>query len=238
MNLTDLLPIPCVSPDLMKLRSLIVDIQANWFANDFDSGLAFANPNTWQKCQEAINLLRHRDNASRSGFSLLEIADDYDRLESIFISPSYTLIGKELQFDFQGCELVLMHKFSALKVLNEAIEQRNIEIAEEEEAKRNKEIAEKLEIELKALETESYIEVETPKTRLSPSELDWINRRRDEFGLDPFPQTDEDIAEAGRQYQDLTRQAEEATEITKAVKSRKAKIKVATLEDGGMQDQY
>jgi len=181
----------------MKLRSLIVDIQANWFANDFDSGLTFANPNTWQKCQEAINLLRHRDNASRSGFSLLEIADDYDRLESIFISPSYTLIEKELQLDFQGCELVLMHKFSALKVLNEAI------------AKRNKEIADELEIELKALETESYIEVETPKARPSPSELDWINRRRAEFGLDPFPQTDEEVAEAGRQYQELTRQAEE-----------------------------
>jgi hypothetical protein len=195
----------------MKLRSLIVDIQANWFANDFDSGLTFSNPDTWQKCQEAINLLRHRDNSSRSGFSILEIADDYDRLESIFISPSYTLIGKELQFDFQGCELVLMHKFSALKVLNEAI------------AKRNKEIAEELEIELKAIESQAYIEVETPKARLSPSELDWINRRRDEFGLDPFPQTDEDIAEAGKQYQELTRQAEEAAEITKAVKSRKAK---------------
>ena len=128
MNLTDLLPIPCVSPDLMKLRSLIVDIQANWFANDFDSGLTFANPDTWQKCQAAINLLRHRDNPSRSGFSLLEIADDYERLESIFISPSYTLIEKELQLDFQGCELVQMHKFSALKVLNEAIAKRNIEL--------------------------------------------------------------------------------------------------------------
>jgi hypothetical protein len=195
----------------MKLRSLIVDIQANWFANDFDSGLTFSNPDTWQKCQEAINLLRHRDNSSRSGFPILEIADDYDRLESIFISPNYALIGKELQFDFQGCELVLMHKFSALKVLNEAI------------AKRNKEIAEELEIELKAIESQAYIEVETPKARLSPSELDWINRRRDEFGLDPFPQTDEDIAEAGKQYQEMTRQAEKAAEITKAVKSRKAK---------------
>jgi len=225
MNLTDLLPIPCVSPDLMKLRSLIVDIQANWFANDFDSGLTFANPDTWQKCQEAINLLRHRDNSSRSGFPILEIADDYERLESIFISPSYTLIGKELQFDFQGCELVLMHKFSALKVLNEAI------------AKRNKEIAEELEIQLKAIESQAYIEAEMPNA-LSPLELDLLNRRRAEYGIDPFPQTDEESAEADRQYRDLTRQAEEAAEITKAVRSRKSKIKAATLEDGGMQDQY
>jgi hypothetical protein len=212
MNLTDLLPIPCVSPDLMKLRSLIVDIQANWFANDFDSGLTFSNPDTWQKCQEAINLLRHRDNSSRSGFSILEIADDYDRLESIFISPSYAIANNQLQLEgFEDCELVKMHRFSAVRVLKEVID------------KRNKEMEEKLEIELKAIETESYIEVETPKARLSPYMLDWINRRRDEFGLDPFPQTDEDIAEAGKQYQELTRQAEEAAEITKAVKSRKAK---------------
>jgi len=180
MNLTDLLPIPCVSPDLMKLRSLIVDIQANWFANDFDSGLTFANPDTWQKCQEAINLLRHRDNASRSGFSLLEIADDYDRLESIFISPSYTLIEKVLQLDIQGCELVLMHKFSVLKVLDEAIEQRNIEIAEEEERKIAAKLAE--------LNNASLAN----KASLSPLELDLLNRRRAEYGIDPFLQTDED----------------------------------------------
>jgi hypothetical protein len=176
----------------MKLRSLIVDIQANWFANDFDSGLTFSNPDTWQKCQEAINLLRHRDNSSRSGFSILEIADDYDRLESIFISPSYTLIGKELQFDFQGCELVLMHKFSPLKVLNEAIAKRNIEIAEEEERK----IAAKLaEINNASLAN---------KARLSPLELDLLNRRRAEYGIDPFLQTDESLfPEADRQTEEM-----------------------------------
>jgi len=200
MNLSELLPIPCVSPDLMKLRSLIVDIQANWFANDFDSGLTFSNPDTWQKCQEAINLLRHRDNSSRSGFPILEIADDYERLESIFISPSYTLIEKELQLDFQGCELVQMHTFSALKVLNEAI------------AKRNKEIAEELEIELKAIESQAYIEVETMP--------------------EPTDEVRPDIKAAVNPME--IRNDSDGTRAKKV----KPKIKAATLEDGGMQDQY
>jgi len=201
MNLTDLLPIPCVSPDLMKLRSLIVDIQASWFANDFDSGLTFANPDTWLKCQEAINLLRHRDNSSRSGFPILEIADDYDRLESIFISPNYAIANNQLQLEgFEDCELVKMHRFSAVRVLKEVID------------KRNKEMEEKLEIELKALETESYIEVETM----------------------PLP-TDEVRPDIKAAVNPMEIRNDSDGSRTKKVKP---KIKAATLEDGGMQDQY
>jgi hypothetical protein len=123
--LTELIPIPCTDREtLTKLRSLLVEIQAVWFENLFDSGLTFSNPEVWEKMQTAICLLGRRDNPSQKGIDLKAIASDYNLLEQIFISKRWRVDedGDQVLLDgdtFKGCDLVQIHRFSAIKILKE-----------------------------------------------------------------------------------------------------------------------
>ena len=89
--LDDLIPIPCTDREkLMQLRSLLIEIQATWFDNLFDSGLTFSDKEVWEKMQEAVCLMERRDNPSQKGFDLKSIASDYKKLEEIFIASEWS----------------------------------------------------------------------------------------------------------------------------------------------------
>lgn len=120
-----LIPIPCTDREkLMKLRSLLIEIQAAWLDNLFDSGLTFADADIWEKMQAAVCLLERRDDPSAKGIDLKAIASDYSRLEQIFIahrwevSNGYTLDDSS----FEGCDLVKLHHFSAIGILKEVVQ--------------------------------------------------------------------------------------------------------------------
>jgi hypothetical protein len=138
--LTDLVPIPCTDRDtLNKLRSLLIEIQAVWLDNLFDSGLTFSTPEIWGKMLEAVCLLERRDNPSAKGIDLKAIASDYDLLEQIFISKRwrYDELGDKVYLDsdsFKGCDLAYLHRFSPTRILESALK-----LAEEIKAKREKE---------------------------------------------------------------------------------------------------
>lgn len=123
--INNLIPIPCTDrAKLTKLRSLLAEIQAEWLNNLFDSGLTFSTPEVWAKMQKAICLLQRRDDPSAKGFDLKDIASDYDLLEQIFISKRwrYDEFGDQVLLDsdnFKGCELVQIHRFSAITILKE-----------------------------------------------------------------------------------------------------------------------
>ena len=138
--LTELIPIPCTQHEkLNKLRSLLIEIQAVWLDNLFDSGLTFSTPEIWGKMQEAVCLLERRDNPSAKGADLKAIASDYDLLEQIFISKRwrYDELGDKVYLDsdsFKGCDLAYLHRFSPTRILEAALK-----VAEEIKAKREKE---------------------------------------------------------------------------------------------------
>lgn len=123
--LTELIPIPCTEHEkLNRLRSLLIEIQAAWFDNLFDSGLTFSTPEIWGKMLGAVCLLERRDNPSAKGIDLKAIASDYDLLEQIFISKRwrYDEEGDQVLLDadgFKGCDLVRVHHFSAIAILKE-----------------------------------------------------------------------------------------------------------------------
>ena len=119
--LDDLIPIPCTDREkLMQLRSLLIEIQATWFDNLFDSGLTFSDKEVWEKMQEAVCLMERRDNPSQKGFDLKSIASDYKKLEEIFIASEWSadqfLLNSD---DFKSCDLVRIHHFSAISILKE-----------------------------------------------------------------------------------------------------------------------
>ena len=121
--LDDLIPIPCTDREkLMQLRSLLIEIQATWFDNLFDSGLTFADPIVWEKMQEAVCLLERRDNPSAKGFDLKSIASDYKKLEEIFIANHWEVTDYTLDdSSFVGCDLIRAHHFSAIGILKEVV---------------------------------------------------------------------------------------------------------------------
>ncbi len=119
--INDLIPIPCTDREkLLKLRSLLIEIQSTWFDNLFDSGLTFADPIVWEKMQKAVCLMERRDNPSAKGFDLKSIASDYKKLEEIFIASEWSadqfLLNSD---DFKACDLVRVHHFSAIGILKE-----------------------------------------------------------------------------------------------------------------------
>jgi hypothetical protein len=138
--LSELIPIPCTDREtLTKLRSLLVEIQAVWFENLFDSGLTFSNPEVWEKMQTAVCLLGRRDNPSQKGIDLKAIASDYELLEQIFISKRWRIDenGDQVLLDgdtFRGCDLVQIHRFSAIKILKEVEIYRVDKLTESEES--------------------------------------------------------------------------------------------------------
>jgi hypothetical protein len=102
----------------------LIEIQAAWFDNLFDSGLTFSTPEIWGKMLGAVCLLERRDNPSAKGIDLKAIASDYDLLEQIFISKRwrYDEEGDQVLLDadgFKGCDLVRVHHFSAIAILKE-----------------------------------------------------------------------------------------------------------------------
>ena len=117
--LTELIPIPCTEHEkLNRLRSLLIEIQAAWFDNLFDSGLTFSTPEIWGKMLGAVCLLERRDNPSAKGIDLKAIASDYLALEQIFIAKHWETNGYVLDdSSFVGCDLIQMHRFSALGIL-------------------------------------------------------------------------------------------------------------------------
>ena len=121
--LDDLIPIPCTDREkLMQLRSLLIEIQATWFDNLFDSGLTFADPIVWEKMQEAVCLMERRDNPSQKGFDLKSIASDYKKLEEIFIANHWEVTDYTLDdSSFVGCDLIRAHHFSAIGILKEVV---------------------------------------------------------------------------------------------------------------------
>ena len=128
--LSDLIPIPCTDRDkINQLRSLLVQIQSAWFDNLFDSGLTFSTPEIFEKMQSAICLLERRDNPSVKGIDLKAIASDYALLEKIFIAAEWaTEEYSQLSFDsstMKGCDLVALHRFSAVGILKEVDAYRN-----------------------------------------------------------------------------------------------------------------
>jgi hypothetical protein len=119
--INDLIPIPCTDREkLLKLRSLLIEIQSTWFDNLFDSGLTFADPIVWEKMIQAVCLMERRDNPSAKGFDLKTIASDYKLLEQIFIASEWSadqfLLNSD---DFKACNLVRVHHFSAIRILKE-----------------------------------------------------------------------------------------------------------------------
>jgi len=131
--INDLIPIPCTDrKKLLKLRSLLVEIQSAWFDNLFDSGLTFSDKNVWSKMQQAVCLMERRDDPSAKGVDLKIVASDYKLLEQIFIASEWSadqlLLNSE---DFKSCDLVRIHHFSAIKILKEVqdfIANRNINL--------------------------------------------------------------------------------------------------------------
>lgn len=129
--INDLIPIPCTDREkLLKLRSLLIEIQSAWLDNLFDSGLTFSDKEVWEKMQQAVCLMERRDNVSAKGFDLKTIASDYKLLEQIFIASEWSadqfLLNSD---DFKACDLVRMHHFSAIGILKEVqvfIAERNI----------------------------------------------------------------------------------------------------------------
>jgi hypothetical protein len=147
--LTDLIPIPCTDrATIDKLRSLLVEIQATWFDNLFDSGLTFSTPEIFEKMQEAICLLERRDNPSAKGIDLKAIASDYALLERIFIAAEWsTEEYSQLSFDsstMKGCDLVALHRFSAVGILKEVDAYRNLKASVDSADQEIWEIAERL----------------------------------------------------------------------------------------------
>ena len=121
--LDDLIPIPCTDREkLMQLRSLLIEIQATWFDNLFDSGLTFSDKEVWEKMQEAVCLMERRDNPSQKGFDLKSIASDYKKLEEIFIANHWEVTDYTLDdSSFVGCDLIRAHHFSAIGILKEVV---------------------------------------------------------------------------------------------------------------------
>ena len=121
--LTEFYPARCTEREKVhRIRTLIVEIQAEWFYHLYDTGMVFADPDVWAKMQEAICLLRRRDNPSAVGMDLDEIAGDYDLLEQIFIGKHW-LADDNGMLDgdtFAACALVELQHFSKIKVLQEA----------------------------------------------------------------------------------------------------------------------
>lgn len=117
--LTKLIPIPCVEHEkLNRLRSLLIEIQAAWFGNSFGSGETFSTPEIWGKMQEAVCLMHQSDDPSKKGIDLKAIASDYELLEQIFIARHWETNGYVLDdSSFVGCDLIQMHRFSALGIL-------------------------------------------------------------------------------------------------------------------------
>lgn len=142
--LDKLIPIPCTAREkLMKLRSLLIEIQAAWLDNLFDSGLTFADADIWEKMQAAVCLLERRDDPSAKGIDLKAIASDYSLLEQIFISRKwrYDEVGDKIYFDsdsFKGCDLAFMHRFSPTRIIEQALV-----LAQEIKAKRESEESDK-----------------------------------------------------------------------------------------------
>lgn len=133
--LTDLIPIPCTDRDkINQLRLLLVEIQASWFDNLFDSGLTFSTPEIFEKMQEAVCLLERRDNPSQKGVDLKAIASDYALLERIFIAAEWsTEEYNHSTFDsstVRGCDLVQLHRFSAVRILQEVVEYQSTQRAQ------------------------------------------------------------------------------------------------------------
>ena len=162
--LTELIPIPCTEHEkLSRLRSLLIEIQAMWFDNLFDSGLTFSAPEIWGKMQEAVCLLERRDNPSAKGIDLKAIASDYDLLEQIFISKRwrYDELGDKVYLDsdnFKGCDLAYLHRFSPTRILESALK-----VAEEIKAKREREAA-KLSEMIWTLSNQSDIAADSDRT--------------------------------------------------------------------------
>jgi hypothetical protein len=119
----ELIPIPCTDREKFhKLRSLLIEIQSQWFDNLFDSGLTFADPAIWEKMQAAICLMERRDNPSQKGFDLKTIASDYKLLEQIFIAKHWEVTNYILDdSSFVGCDLIRIHHFSAIGILKEVV---------------------------------------------------------------------------------------------------------------------
>ncbi|MBD2316656.1 hypothetical protein [Phormidium tenue] len=117
--LTDLIPIPCIEHEkLNRLQTLIIEIQAAWFANSFGSGETFSTPEIWEKMQEAVCLMHRSDDPSKKGIDLKAIASNYELLEQIFIARHWETSGYVLDdSSFVGCDLIQMHRFSALGIL-------------------------------------------------------------------------------------------------------------------------
>lgn len=115
----ELIPIPCTEHEkLSRLRSLLIEIQAAWFSNSFGSGETFSTPEIWEKMQEAVCLLHRSDDPSKKGIDLKLIASDYELLEQIFIARHWETNGYVLDdSSFVGCDLIQMHRFSALGIL-------------------------------------------------------------------------------------------------------------------------
>jgi hypothetical protein len=117
--LTELIPIPCTEHEkLNKLRSLLIEIQAAWFGNSFGSGETFSTPEIWEKMLEAVCLMHRSDDPSKKGIDLKAIASNYPLLEQIFIARHWETSGYVLDdSSFVGCDLIQMHRFSALGIL-------------------------------------------------------------------------------------------------------------------------
>lgn len=155
-----LIPIPCTDREkLLRLRSLLIEIQAAWLDSLFDSGLIFADAAIWEKMQAAVCLMARRDDPSAKGIDLKAIASDYELLEQIFISRKwrYDEVGDKVYFDsdnFKGCDLVFMHRFSPTRIMEQSLV-----LALEIKAKRESE-SEELNKAISELATDSYIDDE------------------------------------------------------------------------------
>lgn len=122
----ELIPVPCTNRDaILRLRSLLIDIQAQWLDTLYDSAMTFSDPETWEKMQEAVCLLTRRDNPSAKGIDLNEIASDYKLLEQIFLCKRFEITeeGDRVQINavsLMACDLVKMHGFSPIRILEAA----------------------------------------------------------------------------------------------------------------------
>jgi hypothetical protein len=117
----ELTPIPYTDrANIEKLRSLIVEIQATWLDNLFDSGLTFSDSVIAEKMTEAVCLMNQQNDQSKKGIDLKAIASDYELLEQIFIAKHWECTDLLLDSStFIGCDLVTMHRFSATRILQE-----------------------------------------------------------------------------------------------------------------------
>lgn len=120
--LAELVPIPYTDKaKIDRLRSLLVEIQAAWLDNLFDTGQTFSNPEIAEKMTEAVCLMERSVNASHKGIDLKAIASDYELLEQIFIAKLWD-VDENFTLDsssFVGCDLVQMHRFSSIGILKE-----------------------------------------------------------------------------------------------------------------------